>query len=138
VWSGPGAAKTGMQSVELETDDRFYIGTSRMPEAGDGLFARVPLKQGDRLAVIGVLVSAGSVGDRCTRYADEHKYRVGDWLLIPFGYGAMANHSPTPNLAKIIEGSDVYLQALRDVEADEELCFAYDPRALARFGLLGK
>jgi uncharacterized protein len=118
-----------------EHDDRFYVGASAFPGAGDGLFSRVPLRAGDRLTVIGVTIRADSVADRCTRYADEHKYRVGDTLVIPVGFGAMVNHSAVPNMAKVVDASGLYLEALRDIDANEELSFAYDPRALDRFGL---
>ena len=118
-----------------EQDDRFYVGPSRIPGAGDGLFSRVPLRAGDRLAVIGVTIRADSPADRCTRYADEHKYRVGNALVIPVGFGAMVNHSMSPNMAKVVDGGELYLEALRDIDVDEELSFAYDPRALDRFGL---
>ena len=118
-----------------EQDDRFYVGPSRIPGAGDGLFSRVPLRAGDRLAVIGVTIRADSPADRCTRYADEHKYRVGDTLVIPVGFGAMVNHAPSPNMAKVVDGGELFLEALRDIDADEELSFAYAPSALDRFGL---
>ncbi len=118
-----------------EEDDRFYLGPSTIPGAGDGVFARVPLRAGDRLAVVGVPVRAGSVADRCTRFADEHKYRIGNALIIPVGYGAMVNHSASPNMAKVGDLAGVYLEALRDIPASQELTFAYDPRALERFGL---
>ncbi|MDO8461316.1 MAG: SET domain-containing protein-lysine N-methyltransferase [Deltaproteobacteria bacterium] len=118
-----------------ETDDRFYLGDSTLPGAGKGLFAKVPLKAGDRLAVIGVLVPVTSDSDACTRYADEYKFRVGDHLLIPVGHGAMVNHSASPNLEKIIEGKEVYLRLLRNVQAGEELLFTYSNYAQERFGL---
>ena len=85
-----------------EQDDRFYVGPSRIPGAGDGLFSRVPVRAGDRLVVIGVTIRADSHADRCTRYADQYKYRVGDTLVIPVGYGAMVNHSSSPNMAKVV------------------------------------
>ena len=118
-----------------EHDDRFYVGPSRIPDAGKGLFSRVPVRAGDRLTVIGVTIRADSQADRCTRFADEYKYRVGDTLVIPVGYGAMVNHSASPNMVKVSDGGALYLEALRDIEADEELSFAYDPRALDRFVL---
>ena len=118
-----------------EHDDRFYVGPSTIPGAADGLFSRVPLRAGDRLAVVGVTISADSVADRCTRYADEYKYRVGETLVIPIGYGAMVNHSTSPNMAKVCEGDRLYLEALRDIDAHEELSFAYASGALERFGL---
>ena len=118
-----------------ETDDRFHAGPSRIPGAGQGLFARVPLRAGDRLRVIGVLVRRDSDADRYTAFADEYKFRVGDCVLIPCGVAAMTNHSSHPNLAKVVEGNEVFLELLRDVDAGEELCFTYSEFARARYGL---
>jgi SET domain-containing protein len=86
--------------------------------------------------VIGVLIRADSPSDTCTAYADQHKFRVGDFLLIPVGYGGMVNHSQTPNLKKCIEGHRVYLQAMRTIHPGEELFFRYPDSALLRFGLM--
>jgi len=117
-----------------ESDDRFYSAPSRIPGAGRGLFARVPLRTGDRLAVIGVRVRRDSPSDRYTAFADEYKIRAGDDLLIPCGVAALANHSAQPNLGKVVEGDAVFFELLRDVEADEELCFTYSEYAQERFG----
>ena len=70
-------------TIITETDERFRVNPSTVPGAGDGLFARTSLGEGESLEVIGVLVPAGSVSDVCTRYADHYKFRVGDFLLIP-------------------------------------------------------
>jgi SET domain-containing protein len=118
-----------------ETDERFEIGASTIPGAGRGLFARVAMVPGERLAIKGVLVQPESAADASTRYADEYKFRVGDYLLIPVGYAGLVNHSPTPNLEKVIEGRRVYLQALRPIAAGEELFFCYSSYARSRFGL---
>lgn len=118
-----------------EADGRFYAAPSALPGAGHGLFARVSLRAGDRLAVIGVLVRRDSVSDRGTAYADEYKFRAGDYLLIPCGIAAMANHSSHPNVEKVVEGDAVFLELLRDVDAGEELCFAYSEYARDRFGI---
>jgi hypothetical protein len=119
-----------------ESDDRFAAGESTLPGAGRGLFARVSLRAGERLAVIGVLVARNSTSDQCTAFADAYKVRVGDDLLIPCGIAALANHSPSPNLRKVVEGEAVYLELLRDVEAGEELCFEYSAYARERFGVV--
>src|SRR5204863_8672919 len=84
-----------------ESDTRFYVAPSTIPGAGQGLFAGASLAAGERLAVLGVLVRGGSASDQCTGFADEYKLRVGDYLLIPCGLAAMANHSSQPNLAKV-------------------------------------
>ena len=118
-----------------EPDERFYAAPSRVPGAGRGLFARIPLRAGDRLAVIGVLVRRHSDSDHYTNFADEYKFRAGDYVLIPCGIAGMANHSSQPNLEKVVEGEGVFLELLRDVDAGEELCFAYSEYARERFGI---
>jgi hypothetical protein len=118
-----------------EPDNRFYSAPSTIPGAGQGLFARVALQAGDRLAAVGVLVRRGSAADTYTGFADEYKFRAGDYLLIPCGLAAMANHSAQPNATKVVEGEAVFLELLRNVDAGEELCFAYSDYARERFGV---
>ena len=112
----------------IENDERFYVDVSTIPGAGNGLFAKIPLGEGDRLEVIGVLVPAGSPSDVCSRYADHYKFRVGDLLLIPLGFGGMVNHSKRPNMEKVIEGHSVYLRTTRSISPGEELTFQYGDR----------
>jgi hypothetical protein len=120
----------------VETDDRFTLDVSTLPGAGLGLFARVGLTQGDTLEVPGVLVPAGSVSDRCTHFADHHKFRLGDLLLIPVGFGGMVNHSQAgANLEKVVQGRRVVLRALRAIAAGEELFLCYSEEARRRVGL---
>lgn len=122
--------------IATESDPRFAISDSSIPGAGKGLFARIPLAAGERLRVIGLLIAANSVSDECTRYADAYKVRVGDHLLIPVGYGGLVNHSATaPNMEKVVEDREVYLQTLRPIDAGEELLFCYSEYAQARFPL---
>jgi len=118
-----------------ETDDRFELRPSTIPGAGLGVFARIDLPAGATLEVIGVLVTANSISDRCTHFADHHKFRVGDKLLIPLGFGGLVNHSLEPNLEKIIEGDRVHFRSLRPIAAGEELFFRYPDAALKRFGI---
>lgn len=118
-----------------EADDRFELRPSTVPGAGLGVFARVDLPAGATLEVIGVLVRRESVSDRCTHFADCHKFRVGDMLLIPVGYGGLVNHSHAPNLEKHLDGDRVFLRTVRPVAAGEELFFRYPDAALERFGL---
>jgi SET domain-containing protein len=119
-----------------EPDERFYAAPSTLPGAGRGLFARVPLQAGERLAVVGVLVRRDSAADRYTDFADEYKFRAADYLLIPCGVAGMANHSAQPNLEKVVEGDQIFLELLRDVAAGEELCFAYSAYARERYGIV--
>jgi hypothetical protein len=111
--------------IIAENEARFCIRTSTLPMAGDGLFAKIFLAEGERLEVIGVLVLAESVSDVCTRYADCYKFRVRDLLLIPLGFGGMVNHSRNPNLEKVIDDQRVYLRTTRPIHPGEELFFTY-------------
>jgi hypothetical protein len=98
------------------------------------VFAQVALVAGDELEVVGVLVLADSVSDRCSHYADQHKVRVGDYLLIPLGYGGIINHSSDPNMEKVIDANRVFLRALRPIDVGEELLWQYSAYAQERFG----
>ena len=118
-----------------ERDDRFYAAASTIPGAGRGLFARVPLKAGDRLEVIGVRVRRDSASDGYTAFADAYKFRVGDDLLIPCGIAALANHSSDPNISKVVEGEALFLELVRDAHAGEELCLAYSEYARERYAI---
>lgn len=117
-----------------EIDTRFFIARSRIPDAGYGLFAAHPLKAGDALMAIGILVDRDSLADRCTAYADAYKFRVGNQLLIPIGFAGMVNHSSdAANLEKVIDGHELSLRALRDIAPGEELLFEYSQYAQERF-----
>jgi hypothetical protein len=130
------ATIVAISAVVNESDPRFRVAPSTLPAAGQGLFANTRLEAGDRLEIIGVLVERDSISDACTHFADEHKVRVGDrLLLIPLGFGGMANHSADPNMEKVIEGDRAYLQALRTIEPGEEVFFRYTEYAQERFGL---
>jgi hypothetical protein len=119
-----------------ETDDRFEIRASTLPGAGLGVFARVDLPAGAALEVIGVLIRRESISDRCTHFADHHKFRLGDRLLIPCGFGGLVNHSAEPNLEKVTDGDRVYLRAMRPIDAGEEILFRYPDSALERLGIV--
>ncbi|HEY3116181.1 MAG TPA: SET domain-containing protein-lysine N-methyltransferase [Chloroflexota bacterium] len=126
-------SRTVDASAHEETDNRFYVRASTIPGAGRGLFATAPLRVGEVLHVVGWLISPHSVADDCTRHADQYKFRFGDRLLIPIGYGALINHSSDPNMEKVIEGERLYLRVTRPVSAGEELFFSYSTYAQERF-----
>lgn len=117
-------------------DDRFELRPSTVPGAGLGVFARAPLPAGAELEVTGVLVRRDSVADRCTHFADHHKFTVGaDLLLIPAGLGGMVNHAAAANLDRVELPGRVVLRTRRPVAAGEELFFAYSAAARARLGI---
>lgn len=122
--------------IDPPADDRFELRPSTIPGAGLGVFARVALPAGAELPVVGVLVRRDSLADRCTHFADHHKFTVGaDRLLIPTALGGMVNHAPDANLERLERDGGVVLRTTRPVDADEELFFAYSAAARQRLGL---
>jgi len=123
-----------------ETDHRFCIKTSTLPNAGLGCFAKEPIPKGDYLEVIGVLVRCNSSADHCTHYANRYKFAAREnhtAYVVPMGYGGMVNHTDDPKLQNVEirwmkntnkrspHAGEVVYVALRDIEADEELLGHY-------------
>ena len=127
--------RQGIQTRMLiaETDQRFYISRSTIPNAGNGVYAAIDLPAGAMLEVIGVHIEPGSITDACTAWADEYKIRFHDILIIPTGFAGMINHSSEPNLRKVTENDRFYFLMDNAIPAGTELFFAYSHYAVNRF-----
>lgn len=123
-----------------ETDERFYIAPSTMPNAGYGCFAKTHIKRGDWLEIIGVYVKAHGIADQCTEYAKRYKFAGSPQMnakIVPMGYGGMVNHSDDPKLKncelmfdrginkRSQHAGQVIYRFLRDVLPDEEIIGNY-------------
>ena len=116
-----------------EKDPRFYISDSKIPGAGKGVFAKVPLKKNDFLRIIGTVVKSKTIVDFISsKIKIIHVYCFANpqisGFLIHMGYGGMVNHTDNP-LQKNCEithiGGDVYYVFEKDVEKDEEILGNY-------------
>ncbi|MHA2428338.1 MAG: SET domain-containing protein-lysine N-methyltransferase [Candidatus Hermodarchaeia archaeon] len=131
-----------------ETDTRFYLKESTVPNAGLGVFAAEPLKAGDYLEIIGVQVKTNSIADECTAFADKYKFAAAGKLVkkerttdfsrkvVPLGYGGMVNHAPNAKMQNAMidyhkgpkrnaaAGQPIY-RFLRDIAKDEEILGNY-------------
>lgn len=130
-----------MNFVE-ETDTRFYIKESTLPNAGYGCFANTFLKAGDWLEIIGVYVKTGGLADECTHYAKRYKFAGSpkkNAKIVPMGFGGIVNHSDdawlqncrleyVAGLNKRNEHSgQVIYRFTRDILTNEELIGNYGP-----------
>jgi SET domain-containing protein len=131
-----------------ETDERFYLKKSTVPNAGLGVFTRTFIPKGEYLEIIGIMVKTNSMADNCTHYADKYKFaangktRQGKYetdfsrKIVPIGLGGIVNHSPTkeqqnaeifyrngPN-RNSASGKAVY-RFIRDIEPNEEVLGSY-------------
>jgi hypothetical protein len=120
-----------------ETDNRFYIAPSTIPDAGLGVFAAQDLPAGSFLEIIGIQVKHKSIADQCTHYADHYKFgakpgQEQNRLVVPMGYAAIINHAPKSELQNVeirsnkgptrnpAAGQMVYF-FLRNIKKDEEI-----------------
>ena len=123
-----------------ETDERFYLGPSTLPNAGEGVFTKVLLKKDDHMEIIGVCVGRESVADACTSYAKAYKFaaRAGEDFtrhVIPMGYAAIVNHgSPEKRNCELREyrgpkknpnASTMVYKFSRDIAVGEEILGNY-------------
>ncbi len=131
-----------------ETDDRFYLKESTVPNAGMGVFSKEDIEKGEFLEIIGVQVKMNSIADQCTQYANKYKFAATgklikeqkkiehDRLVMPVGFGGMVNHAPSAELqnAEIwyrqgakrnsAAGQAVY-RFIRNIKKDEEILGNY-------------
>lgn len=132
-----------------ETDERFEIGESRIPGAGFGLFAAVPIKKNDYLEIIGVMVDVGETSHICTKFANFYKFAAEPLnefchAVIPCGYAALVNHAdspanqnvaishmPTDRVPRNKDSGRVVYMAIRDIRAGEEILGNYNRKGLA-------
>lgn len=125
-----------------ETDTRFYIKESTLPNAGWGCFANQFLHKGDWLEVIGVYVRKGGIADQCTHYAKRYKFAGSpkmDAKILPMGYGALVNHTDEPLLQNCAlefkpglnkrsqHSGQVIYRFIKDIMPNEELLGNYGP-----------
>jgi len=125
-----------------ETDTRFELKESTLPNAGWGCFAKEHLKRGDWLEIIGVYVTVGGLADQCTHYAKRYKFAGNpkkNAKIVPMGFGGMVNHSNDPNqqncqlefvpgLNRRSEHSgQVVYRFIRDILPGEEVIGNYGP-----------
>jgi hypothetical protein len=130
-----------MNFVE-ETDTRFYIQESTLPNAGYGCFANTFLKAGDWLEIIGVYVKTGGIADQCTHYAKRYKFAGSpkqNAKIVPMGYGGIVNHTENPTLQncrlefaaglnrRSQDSGQVIYRFIRDIAPGEELIGNYGP-----------
>lgn len=122
-----------------ETDARYYIDKSTNPEAGLGLFAKVDLKAGDHIEVIGVLLK--DTTHICTRYGDRYKFMAPDreHVILPCGFAGIINHTDDPKLQNCAlcdmgksykkrnpDSTSIVYMFTRDIAAGEELWGNYN------------
>lgn len=118
---------------EISIDPRFEVREGR-PGTGMGLFARVPIKDGEFIMeYTGVKIPSAIADESDSRYLfeiDEH------WTLdgpVPENTAGYINHDCHPNVEADIEDGKVMIYAQKDIAAGEELTIDYDDEYFEEF-----
>ena len=107
-----------------ELDPRFFAATSTIPGQARGCLHAWPFGRATGWPWWGCWCARDSEADRCTAFADEYKLRAGEFLLIPCGMAALANHSARAQSGRRwSKANRSSFNCRRDVEAGEELFF---------------
>ncbi len=118
--------------VKITTSDKIYVDTSRIPNSGRGVFARVGIKKGEIIERCPVIdVPSGDVANLSESVLNTYFYYLGkdrERVLITLGFGAIYNHTYAPNatyIEKLNEGI-VEFVAIKDISKDDEITVNYN------------
>jgi SET domain-containing protein len=103
---------------------------------GRGVFARRPIKKGEVIESVPVLlIPAEAVVDGVNnKWLGKYYYWWDDKrLAVSLGYGSLYNHSYKPNATYEHGHASITYRALRNIPKGEEICINYnwDPKDLA-------
>lgn len=116
-----------------EYDPRFCLKKSTIPNAGMGVFAEVPIKTGDLMAITGVQLKLNSTAWYCADKQNLVGHYIFNWwdgYVIPLGIGGMVNHTPDPsyqNCTIVRIDGELYYKFIKDVAIGEEVFGHYGP-----------
>lgn len=125
-----GIVKADHLEAVLEAFDRVTVRVDAVPGKGRGVFAVRPIRKGEVIETVPVLViPAPQVDDLEKTLLDHYVYSWSDErLAVALGYGSLYNHSYTPNAlyVKHPETSTIDYVALADIEAGAEITVNYN------------
>lgn len=118
--------------AKLNTSSKIYVDISKIPNGGRGVFARRDIKNGEVIESCPVIeIPHDDVANLLDSVLITYFYYLGprkDRVLITLGFGAIYNHTYTPNaryVEKLKEGI-VEFVAIKDISKDEEITVNYN------------
>ena len=117
---------------KLLASGQIYIGQSKIPNAGRGVFARGDIKKGEvieRCPVI--LVSRADTSNLKESILVTYFFYFGkskEKLAIALGFGSIYDHSYEPNATYKVKPREKVIEftAIKDIKKDEEITVNYN------------
>lgn len=120
-------------AATLATPEKLYVGDSTLTNAGRGVFAKAPIQEGECIEQCPVVaLSDKKDRDRLRKTGLVNYYFLWgdkrDHAAICLGWGAVYNHSFTPNARyeKHMEDLRMDFFALREIAPGEEITVNYN------------
>jgi len=116
---------------KLPASDKIYVGESKIPSAGRGVFATKNIKKGELIERCPIIeVSKNDSLNLKTSILVTYLFYFGkkkEKLAIALGFGSIYNHSFKSKAKFIIKPKEKIIDfiALEDIERDEEITFNY-------------
>lgn len=115
----------------ITASDNVYVGKSKIPNSGRGVFAKTDIKKGKIIESCPMIeipkydksILNGSILVTYFFYFGKNKRRV----ALALGYGSIYNHSDKANAKFRIREKDLIIEfiALNDIKKNEEITFNY-------------
>jgi SET domain-containing protein len=117
----------------LEPSKKIYLGDSKIPGAGRGVFALTDIAANETIEVCPIIVVSDEDGLKLKETELQNYYFKSDDgkgninFGICLGYGSLYNHSYEPNATYIKEFEDSIIEfmAIRPIRKDEEITVNY-------------
>ena len=117
----------------LEPSEKIYLGESKIPGAGRGVFASIDIAENESVEICPVIILTDEEGLKLRETELKNYYfKFGDgkgsmFFGICLGYGSLFNHSYEPNATYIkeLEDSTIEFMAIKPIKKDEEITVNY-------------
>jgi len=117
----------------LEPSKKVYLGDSKIPSAGRGVFALADIAANETIEICPVIIVSDQDGLRLKETELQNyyfKFEDSKGTInfgICLGYGSLYNHSYEPNATYIkeLEDSTIEFMAIKPIKKDEEITVNY-------------
>lgn len=120
-----------MKLGKLQPSDKVYIGKSKIPRAGRGVFAKIDIKKGEVIENCPFIeISEGEISNLESSTLISYLFFFGKnkkRAVFALGFGSIYNHSDKPNAKFKIKTKEKIIEfiALKHIKKDSEITFNY-------------
>ncbi len=115
---------------KLSPSQNIYVGSSKIAQAGRGVFAARDIRQGEVIETCPIIEVPlnDSSNDNDKGLLTNYFFYFGEGLAMVLGFGSLYNHSYTPNAtySKNENQKTVIFQAIKPIASKDEVTVNYN------------